>query len=285
MRLEFFVLRGALSDDAVKFLYFNALLSWPTESCSRSHLSCIPENKIDWLDNFLAKSYSRQSALEQLRWITLGYHYDWTNKTYPEECYSPFPEDASKLFQSISSVIAAFLPSIQKGSPLTAANRYSNFVPQAAIVNYYRKKTTMGFHVDAAEPNRLAPLISVSLGRPCIFLLEASENIPGPQLPHEGAAGVLDESTGNTILPIILHHGDVLISGGSSRLAYHAVPKLLCWDMKTQLPSDLLSDLSNNFIQAHPLGNALSKSEVQSSLEAYVHSTRVNMNVRQVTES
>nr|VZI06698.1 unnamed protein product [Spirometra erinaceieuropaei] len=40
---EFFVLRGALSDEAVKFLYFNALLYWPTESCSRSHLTSIPE--------------------------------------------------------------------------------------------------------------------------------------------------------------------------------------------------------------------------------------------------
>jgi len=40
---------------------------------------------------------SKESLLYKLRWVTLGYHYDWTSKEYSPEKHSPFPEDLGRL--------------------------------------------------------------------------------------------------------------------------------------------------------------------------------------------
>ena len=39
----------------------------------------------------------RDSALHKLRWVTLGYHYDWDTKTYSSERRSSFPADLAAL--------------------------------------------------------------------------------------------------------------------------------------------------------------------------------------------
>jgi hypothetical protein len=48
-----------------------------------------------------ALTLTKESPLYRLRWVTLGYHYDWTKKEYNSENTSPFPEDLATL----SSVI------------------------------------------------------------------------------------------------------------------------------------------------------------------------------------
>lgn len=40
---------------------------------------------------------AKDSPLYRLRWVTLGYHYDWSKKEYCCENRSPFPEDLEKL--------------------------------------------------------------------------------------------------------------------------------------------------------------------------------------------
>ena len=110
-----------------------------------------------------------------------------------------------------------------------------------------------------------------SLGRPGIFLLETSAYIPG-ELPHGNT-----ESSSKTIIPIVLRHGDIMVTGGHSRLAYHAVPRLLTWQHPT-------TDLSPDFFP-HLLSAAsaqFDKVAVRENLENYVFTTRLNMNVRQV---
>ena len=63
-------------------------------------------------------------------------------------------------------------------------------------------------HTDHSEDNLSAPLLSISLGQPAIFL------IGGSSLATVPAA-------------ILLKSGDILLMERESRLAYHAVPKIL----------------------------------------------------------
>lgn len=40
---------------------------------------------------------AKDSPLYKLRWVTLGYHYDWDKKVYCSENKSTFPEDLAAL--------------------------------------------------------------------------------------------------------------------------------------------------------------------------------------------
>ncbi|KAL5971774.1 Nucleic acid dioxygenase ALKBH1, partial [Taenia solium] len=138
-----------------------ALFDWPLDSSARNN---IVESKIDsdlWLRSFLEFSNPGRTAqlLDRLRWITLGYHYDWDNKVYPPGCQSQFPSKCANFFKSIALTISEVIGDRQ--DLLTQRSYYDNFIPEASIVNYYRKKTTMGFHIDDSEICKRAPLISI----------------------------------------------------------------------------------------------------------------------------
>jgi alkylated DNA repair protein alkB family protein 1 len=60
-----------------------------------------------------------KTLLNQLRWITLGYHYNWTQRTYDKNHYSPFPENLSELTVSLAKCVGYRIK------------------PEAAIVNFY----------------------------------------------------------------------------------------------------------------------------------------------------
>ncbi|KAL5104606.1 Nucleic acid dioxygenase ALKBH1 [Taenia crassiceps] len=177
---EFFLLRSAIAESAFLSFYEEALFDWPLASSARNNLL---EAKIDsdlWFRNFIEFSNPCKTSqlLDRLRWITLGYHYDWDNKVYPPGCQSQFPTKCGDFFKSIASIMSEVVGDRQ--DLLTQRSYYDNFVPEASIVNYYRKKTTMGFHIDDSE------------------------------------------------------NGDVMVTGGHSRLAYHAVPRLLSWRNPSQ---------------------------------------------------
>ncbi|VDM35096.1 unnamed protein product [Hydatigera taeniaeformis] len=269
---EFFLLRSAISESTFLPLYEESLFEWPLASIARNNLLSQIDSDL-WIRSFSDFSNSSIIAhiLEKLRWVTLGYHYDWDNKIYPPGCQSQFPTKWRDFFKSIALTVSEVVGDRQ--SLLTTRSFYENFRPEASIVNYYRKKTTMGFHIDNSEVCKRAPLISISLGRPGIFLLETSTYIPG-FLPHGNIGNVP-----KTIVPILLQHGDVLVTGGNSRLAYHAVPRLLSWWNPSQCISQdffpcLLSAFKKRFDED---GN-------RENLENYILTTRLNMNVRQVNE-
>ena len=46
-----------------------------------------------------------------------------------------------------------------------------NYKSEAAIINYYPMDSTLSGHVDFSEPNKTAPLISISFGQSAIFLI------------------------------------------------------------------------------------------------------------------
>ncbi len=86
----------------------------------------------------------KDSLLYKLRWVTLGYHYNWTTKLYSHSNQSPFPEDLSCLSEYLLSTIG-----------------FKQFKAEAAIVNYYHLDSTLSGHTDHSEKDLEAPLISI----------------------------------------------------------------------------------------------------------------------------
>ncbi len=85
-----------------------------------------------------------------------------------------------------------------------AAAGFENFEPDSCLINYYSVGARLSMHQDKDEADFSQPIVSVSLGLPATFLF----------------AGLQRNSAQTRIA---LHHGDVVVWGGASRLAYHGV--------------------------------------------------------------
>jgi alkylated DNA repair protein (DNA oxidative demethylase) len=81
---------------------------------------------------------------------------------------------------------------------------FPDFVPDACLINRYSAGARLTAHRDADEQNFAQPIVSVSLGIPASFAFY----------------GLTRGGKGKTVT---LLDGDVLVWGGPSRLAYHAV--------------------------------------------------------------
>lgn len=137
----------------------------------------------------------RKKVVKKLRWATLGYQYDWTNKTYDEARKESFPSDLCSLVQYVATALG-----------------YDRFSPEAAIVNYYPIGSTLAGHTDHSEDDRTAPLFSFSFGQPAVFLIGGLSRDEQPDA-------------------IVLRSGDIIVMTGESRLCYHAVPRI-CTDLE-----------------------------------------------------
>lgn len=85
-----------------------------------------------------------------------------------------------------------------------AAAGFEGFAPDACLVNRYEPGARMSLHQDRDEHDLSAPIVSVSLGMPAIFLFGGHARADKPaRLP--------------------LAHGDVVVWGGADRLRYHGV--------------------------------------------------------------
>jgi len=101
------------------------------------------------------------------------------------------------------------MPDIFREVARNAADRagYPDFAPQACLMNLYRPGTRLTLHQDRDELDLAAPIVSVSLGLPAIFLF-----------------GGLQRGDRTRRFP--LQHGDVAVWGGPSRLAFHGIAPL-----------------------------------------------------------
>jgi alkylated DNA repair protein (DNA oxidative demethylase) len=90
-----------------------------------------------------------------------------------------------------------------------AANRagFSGFVPDVCLINRYVPGARMSLHQDKDELDFSAPIVSVSLGLPAIFLFGGLKRADKPRRFR-------------------LEHGDVAVWGGPSRLFFHGVAPL-----------------------------------------------------------
>ncbi|RYX90056.1 MAG: DNA oxidative demethylase AlkB [Comamonadaceae bacterium] len=84
---------------------------------------------------------------------------------------------------------------------------YADFRPDACLINRYEPGTRLSLHQDRDEGTLSAPIVSVSLGLPATFLFGGNERSDKPARHR-------------------LLHGDVVVWGGPSRLAFHGVAPL-----------------------------------------------------------
>ncbi|MHC8394684.1 DNA oxidative demethylase AlkB [Pseudomonas sp. LB3P93] len=81
---------------------------------------------------------------------------------------------------------------------------FADFVPDSCLINRYVPGAKMSLHQDKDEGSYAAPIVSVSLGLPAIFLF-----------------GGFERSDKSQRLPLL--HGDIVVWGGVDRLRYHGV--------------------------------------------------------------
>jgi alkylated DNA repair protein (DNA oxidative demethylase) len=84
---------------------------------------------------------------------------------------------------------------------------YATFQPDACLINEYVPGAKLSLHQDKDEKDLGAPIVSLSLGLPAVFLFGTPSRKDRPQR-------------------LRLVHGDVVVWGGPSRLAYHGVTAL-----------------------------------------------------------
>ena len=80
-------------------------------------------------------------------------------------------------------------------------------VPDAWLINRYQPGARMSLHQDKNEKDFGAPIVSVSLGLPAVFLFGGDARTDRPRR-------------------VRVLHGDVVIWGGASRLAFHGIAPL-----------------------------------------------------------
>jgi DNA oxidative demethylase len=84
---------------------------------------------------------------------------------------------------------------------------WANFEPDASLINRYAAGAGMGLHQDRNEQDLQAPIVSVSIGASCKFMLGG-------------------RSRSDAVKSVELHDGDVMVWGGSARLVFHSVRPL-----------------------------------------------------------
>jgi DNA oxidative demethylase len=124
-------------------------------------------------------------------WVTdrTGYRYDANDP----EAGKPWP---------------AMPPSFRELAGQAAAQAgFDGFSPDACLINRYQPGARMSLHQDKDEHDFGAPIVSVSLGLPAIFLF-----------------GGLTRS--DKARRFRLEHGDIAVWGGPARLVFHGVAPL-----------------------------------------------------------
>ncbi|MDE1905663.1 MAG: DNA oxidative demethylase AlkB [Rhodospirillales bacterium] len=85
-----------------------------------------------------------------------------------------------------------------------AAGGFAGFAPDMALINRYEPGAGMSLHQDIDEQDFSAPIVSVSLGLPAVFLWGGLSRAEKPAR-------------------LTLHSGDVLVWGGPARKFFHGV--------------------------------------------------------------
>lgn len=101
------------------------------------------------------------------------------------------------------------MPAILRKLAVRAAAQagFADFAPDACLVNRYQPGARLSLHQDRDEQDFSAPIVSVSLGLPAVFLFGTPSRNDKPQRHR-------------------LAHGDVVVWGGAARLAFHGVAPL-----------------------------------------------------------
>ncbi|KGD89983.1 alpha-ketoglutarate-dependent dioxygenase [Achromobacter sp. RTa] len=93
---------------------------------------------------------------------------------------------------------------VQLAQAAAAEAGFPDFAPDACLVNRYEPRSRLSLHQDRNERDYGAPIVSVSLGMPAVFLFGG-------------------DARGDKASRTPLFHGDVVVWGGVDRLRYHGV--------------------------------------------------------------
>jgi alkylated DNA repair protein (DNA oxidative demethylase) len=101
------------------------------------------------------------------------------------------------------------LPPVLLDLARTAATEagFADFAPDVCLINRYAPGTRLSLHQDKDERDMSAPIVSVSIGLPAVFLFGGTRRADRPRRFR-------------------LDHGDVAVWGGAARLAYHGIAPL-----------------------------------------------------------
>jgi alkylated DNA repair protein (DNA oxidative demethylase) len=124
----------------------------------------------------------------ELGWISDGSGYR----------YSPVDPDAARPWPKMPASFARLATNAAEHAG------FSDFVPDACLVNRYEPGARLTLHQDKDERDFTAPIVSVSLGLPAVFLFGGTTRKSRPERYR-------------------LEHGDVVVWGGPDRLRYHGV--------------------------------------------------------------
>jgi alkylated DNA repair protein (DNA oxidative demethylase) len=124
-------------------------------------------------------------------WVTdrTGYRYDGVDP----ESGKPWPPMPPS-FRALAGQAAA-----QAG--------FDGFSPEACLINRYQPGARMSLHQDKDETDFAAPIVSVSLGLPAVFLFGGLQRSDRPRRFR-------------------VEHADIAVWGGPTRLAFHGVAPL-----------------------------------------------------------
>jgi alkylated DNA repair protein (DNA oxidative demethylase) len=124
-------------------------------------------------------------------WVTdrTGYRYD----TLDPETGKPWP-----------AMPASFSDLAERAADLVG---FAGFSPDACLINRYQPGARMSLHQDKDEQDFGSPIVSVSLGLPATFLFGGLKRTDKPRRFR-------------------LEHGDIVVWGGPTRLAFHGVAPL-----------------------------------------------------------
>jgi alkylated DNA repair protein (DNA oxidative demethylase) len=115
--------------------------------------------------------------------------------------YSPADPETQRPWPPIPSLLSHL------AARAAAAAGFDAFVPDACLINRYEAGARLSLHQDKDERTLDAPIVSVSLGLPAVFLFGGLRRNDRPRRFR-------------------LESGDVAVWGGPARLAFHGVGPL-----------------------------------------------------------
>jgi len=92
----------------------------------------------------------------------------------------------------------------QLASEAASTSGFEHFKPDVCLINCYQPGAGMGLHQDKDEKDFSAPIVSISLGVPAIFLFGGAKRQDKPQA-------------------YLLKDGDIVVWGGEDRLRFHGI--------------------------------------------------------------
>lgn len=119
---------------------------------------------------------------------TKGYAYEAIDpESRPQTPWPDMPSELFELAQQAASTVG-----------------WPQFQPDACLINRYEAGASMGLHQDRDELDLSQPIVSISLGASCQFIVGG-------------------DTRKSPTTSTLLHNGDILVWGGQSRLLFHGV--------------------------------------------------------------